>query len=1794
MADSPERDAPAEEVPGDDAGPEEEEKDELLDDLADEPADAAAAAGDGDDAGGSGGDGPTAAAARPPVKKRHATVLDDEDEEEDELLEEEGDARGFLSEAAVKGGDAEGAADAAEDAELKAKERALEAAGGAGYEEDDVIVRDEDAEPDAGDDAASEDSEDFEKDQELDEEDYELLQENQVTGFKRPAKPAQGQRKRLRKAGDGDAKGKQPVDDAEALEADLFGDDDSGDEGEPLRKREEEEDLFDDDEDEMADFIADDDEELGPDGLPIKRKKKRRPKGTGRFNAVQLQEATDIFGDADNMLDMYAQARAKQREGEAARDEDEMEEDEAPTQRKQMDTVEPAIRDQHFLGELDQKIARKDLPERVQERIQSSALEKERFRVRPRESDLVKEAAWIYDSIFGPTAPEYRVHFRIGQAGPSFGPDDLQQGDVEEGRRKELVTKHIVKVLKLLLEERLEVPAIAMWHKAECGPLLDMDAPRTAAQLEFEAHKYSQMLAESDDVPEDYRAGSLARWRALHRVQEMDKRWGIVQARKSKQMEVMEGFAEAAKSAATLSGRPMSTMDEVKAMAAGERIKGVFSFASSPEEVDDAEALAGVVLADWGVSFADLTRAAGRSSVISSLRPIASTAYERQVKAGLVPLAEKLFPSELIAEDYAKGERSIDREIEDPEDSPEQVAQELCGGAGGILTSTALDGARLVAAQRLVAHTGLRKKVRAIFFSGAEITTTPTEKGDKGISHYHRLAPVKWLRSKPAHLLMQWDDRASTDFGSFVIDRAKQQHDMDGSAKVSIPLPAGALLIEEGVKAGLLEVKVELNKSALEALRADLKAIGAYLSDGESAVAQAWNDEREKAVALAVDMLLKSFERELRQRMLQISRDFVASEIGEKFWGLVSAAPAHSYCENAGDPTLPTTYHRDIRVMAVIAGDSSEDPVVCVICDTTGELAEIVTLPALAYEVRRFEEPNKHFKTANESVMLGKWRTDFNRCLEFMRQSRPNVVVVGSASRYAKNVKTVMAEVHQKLVELHPRDAMEHLDVQYADQRMATLLAQGKAMLTELPDQAEKVRVAVSLCRSVQDPMAAGAALVAEKDVAALLRLHALQDQLSKEDRLEVLTQCMVSLVNQVGVDLNITIAHPWRTGCLQFVGGLGPRKARKLLDLVRAHGPLLKRIQLLTSSTNDSKMQCMGDKVFSNACSGLRIDRRHVDDHRHSYEETDIIDDTRNSQVYADMVGEIAQDAVLAKRKRETEGEDQEPPMRPAVEDALKTFLDVESAEDHWIGDRRAALRELWALDLNSEAAFMRYAKVAPKETYEEWSAENIEVAGQSYDDRHLEYMQSCAGWDSEYEAFKARAADIRAELTWPYGEVRPVYMWPGSSPYEVFKLLLGDEWEHFRYGRVIKATIKYVGDAQVRLDVGHPSIDCWCRKEDYLSAHDQIESLTQVAKKGEPVDVRVLNPPDYERFSVQVGKRSGLLADKLMDKDERSGLAHYFDMHWEVDALLRKKREDAKRKTVKSYIPRRVDHPYFKNCTRSEAVEALSSKRVGEFVLRPSSKGTNHLSLTYKVCPDVFADMDIKEGNKKDDVVGSQTANHLVLGRPLTVDGQNYDDLDELFVHHVDPVVQHIKNAISYRKFIKLTSKHAVDDALRKQKEKNPAITPYFFALPGGDRSGLLMLASILGTTSPIHEYLQITPRGYKFRSRERATLDDVVKEFKRSPEPPRQEQRQEPAAAPMADVGGNYGNAGGDYGNYGNYDSYGQPMAPPPEHNAYANYAPEPQYGYGQQQAPPPPPMPQHAYETGGYDAPNYPAY
>ncbi|CAN0054949.1 unnamed protein product, partial [Ectocarpus fasciculatus] len=161
---------------------------------------------------------------------------------------------------------------------------------------------------------------------------------------------------------------------------------------------------------------------------------------------------------------------------------------------------------------------------------------------------------------------------------------------------------------------------------------------------------------------------------------------------------------------------------------------------------------------------------------------------------------------------------------------------------------------------------------------------------------------------------------------------------------------------------------------------------------------------------------------------------------------------------------------------------------------------------------------------------------------------------------------------------------------------VACIFARSTRGEKEFADFSVNQRAAVALARYLQDPLVEFAGMWTTMDSSGnfghemfSLRLHPLQAQVPPQQLLKVWTHRMMDAVSAVaGVDINHAAEHEHAVGVLQFVPGLGPRKAFKLRErLGTVLGGVVPSRKALLSS------QVLKSLVYTNAAGFLRIRER-------------------------------------------------------------------------------------------------------------------------------------------------------------------------------------------------------------------------------------------------------------------------------------------------------------------------------------------------------------------------------------------------------------------------------------------------------------------------------------------------------------------------------------------------------------------------------------------------------------------------
>ncbi|EPS71600.1 hypothetical protein M569_03159, partial [Genlisea aurea] len=948
-----------------------------------------------------------------------------------------------------------------------------------------------------------------ERNYELDEDDYELLQESNIS-VHRPKNESK-KFKRLKKARgnadeepsgfsdeeefDGSGRGGSYAE--EKLKRSLFGDDD----GQPLEDIAEEEEPMEiedeeiGEEDEMADFIVDE-EEVDEHGAPLRRKKPKKTKQRAGISSSALQEAHEIFGDVEDLLRMRKlEVRDKHAETSGSALEDQF---------------DPSVLSEKYMTGKDAEIREIDIPERMQIAEESTG--------NPPTDDksIQVEAEWIYAQL-------------VNGMGDLF-----HHSNVTEELQDEL-KHHTARLLELMHVEKFDVPFIGMYRKEKILSLLKV---------------FNEPETDTDNDPDQT---PTVKWhKVLWIIQDLDQKWLVLEKRKSALLiYCSKRFEEESRRVYDESRLNLNKQIYDSIMTS-------LRAANSEREVDDVDL-------KFNLHFPPGEVVLGEGQC---RRPNRKSRYSICNKAGLWEVASKFCYS---AEQFGlllSLEEMRTEELEDPKETPEEMAFNFTS----VMFPTpedVLNGTRHMAAVEISCEPRVRKYVRSIFMEAAVVSTIPTARGKAAVDDpFHPFAGVMWLQNKPLHKFQdaQW------------------------------------LQIQKAEEEKLLQVTIKLQDE--KDLKTLISVAGEYyLSDGVSKSAQLWNEQRTLILQDTFhNFLLPSMVKEARALLSSRAKNWLLWEYGKLLWDKVSVAPFQPKSNDGNSDEEPIP-----RVMACCWGPG-KPATTFVMLDSSGEVLDVLHAGSLSLRGQTINEQQSK-------------KNDQQRVQKFMMDHQPHVVVLGAANFSCTRLKEDIYEIIFKMVEDNPRDVgheMDNLNIVYGDESLPHIYENSRISVEQLPSQEGIIRRAVALGRYLQNPLGMVATLCGPGREILSWKLHPLENFLCPDEKYGMVERVMVDITNQVGLDMNLASSHEWQFAPLQFISGLGPRKAASLQrSLVK---PIFKRSDLMFKHG-------LGKIIFINAAGFLRV--RPSGLASISTQFMDLLDDTRiHPQSYPDAV-DMAKDIL-------------------------------------------------------------------------------------------------------------------------------------------------------------------------------------------------------------------------------------------------------------------------------------------------------------------------------------------------------------------------------------------------------------------------------------------------------------------------------------------------------------------------------------------------------------------------------------
>lgn len=266
-----------------------------------------------------------------------------------------------------------------------------------------------------------------------------------------------------------------------------------------------------------------------------------------------------------------------------------------------------------------------------------------------------------------------------------------------------------------------------------------------------------------------------------------------------------------------------------------------------------------------------------------------------------------------------------------------------------------------------------------------------------------------------------------------------------------------------------------------------------------------------------------------------------------------------------------------------------------------------------------------------------------------------------------------------------------------------------------------------------------------------------------------------------------------------------------------------------------------------------------------------------------------------------------------------------------------------------------------------------------------------------------RATLETIRAELQQPYEELRRNFKLLSTD--EIFTMLTSETRDSLAEGMVVPVSIRKVAEEYVeaRMDCGIegtvPGSSLSNRGDvsakQLFTVHQTVQAKIIYLNRKHMSATFSLREEDVQR---PYKKETDRAPDEWDEYQERK----------DVEAM--KEKNDVSGRTQ-----RVIKHPLFRPFNATQAEEFLGSQGRGDLVIRPSSKGLDHLAVTWKVSDNIYQHIDVLELGK---------SNQLTQGTTLRVGGRyNYSDLDELIVNHVKAMAKKVDEMMLHEKYQNLS---------------------------------------------------------------------------------------------------------------------------------------------------------------------------
>lgn len=334
-----------------------------------------------------------------------------------------------------------------------------------------------------------------------------------------------------------------------------------------------------------------------------------------------------------------------------------------------------------------------------------------------------------------------------------------------------------------------------------------------------------------------------------------------------------------------------------------------------------------------------------------------------------------------------------------------------------------------------------------------------------------------------------------------------------------------------------------------------------FLGFNTSEIAEQWKEERRTILRIAFqEILLPQIRRWMTDKLVNDATEFVIGECKNVLKRKVNYQPYRKLVEDGdGNDRREIRSPDPSRICAISCGDgNSGTATFAVFVDNNGEVVDHLKLNFI--NSRQAEDK----------------RNDCDKLTEFIRGSEVDMVVVAGWTMQTRHMFDTVRECAMS--------ALGNIPVVFGNDDVARIFRNSKRGQEDFPNFSPLLKYCISVARTAQEPLFEYAHLFNTQRDILYLKMHPLQEMVPHDRLYSSLERVMIDVVNLVGIDVNEALSNPRIAHAVQFICGLGPRKAPTVLTKIKS------RCNTLESRSDLIHEVGLGKFVFVNCASFLRI----------------------------------------------------------------------------------------------------------------------------------------------------------------------------------------------------------------------------------------------------------------------------------------------------------------------------------------------------------------------------------------------------------------------------------------------------------------------------------------------------------------------------------------------------------------------------------------------------------------------------